>query len=277
VAYTHGATGPARAIWWKRENLLPGFALVVLTVVAWGYTLAQGDAMHGMAGPAATSTLGSMGTPGTLEPARPLIQATDLGLFLFGWAVMMLAMMLPAALPLLLLYRTIARNRLRPLVAAGGIVALLAGYLGVWTLAGLPVYAYQLLTAVAGPILTVLPGLLLLAGGVYQFTALKQGCHTRCSNPLFFLMHTWRPGVTGAVRLGVLHGIDCLGCCAGLMLALVGLGMMHVAWMLMAAVIIFVEKTHPSGHRVARPLGLVLIVGGVVVLGASLLSSPMVM
>ncbi len=76
--------------------------------------------------------------------------------------------------------------------------------------------------------------------------------------------------MTGALRLGILHGIDCLGCCGGLMLALVALGMMNVAWMLTAAVIIFVEKTVPGGHQVARPLGIVLVLGGIVVLGMAL-------
>jgi predicted metal-binding membrane protein len=85
-------------------------------------------------------------------------------------------------------------------------------------------------------------------------------------------MQHWRPGATGgALRLGVLHGIDCLGCCAGLMVGLVALGMMNLAWMLTAAVVIFVEKTVPGSHRIARPLGVIMVVGGVVLLGASLL------
>jgi predicted metal-binding membrane protein len=75
----------------------------------------------------------------------------------------------------------------------------------------------------------------------------------------------------------MLHGIDCLGCCAGLMVALVALGMMNIAWMLTAAVIIFGEKTLPGGHRIARPLGIVLVIGGMVLLGALLFSNRMVM
>ncbi len=77
--------------------------------------------------------------------------------------------------------------------------------------------------------------------------------------------------------MGILHGVDCLGCCAGLMVALVALGMMNIAWMLTAAVIIFAEKTLPGGHRIARPLGVVLVVGGLVVLGVSLFSRQMAM
>ena len=288
---SHAAIGTAVARWWRRENLLPGLALLALTAIAWGYTLSQARSMNRMAMPAApanmsappaSTAMGNMdsmdmptmsdGTMAAAESPAAIVRPGDLILFLVGWAVMMVAMMLPAALPLILLYRIIARKRLQTSAATAGMVALLAGYVGVWTLAGLPVYAYTLVSASQGPAIAVLPGLLLVAGGIYQFTALKHGCHARCSNPLFFLMNRWRPGVTGAARLGLLHGVDCLGCCVGLMLALVALGMMNVAWMLTAAVIIFAEKTLPSGHRIARPLGVALVIGGVVIVGRALLN-----
>ncbi len=113
--------------------------------------------------------------------------------------------------------------------------------------------------------------MLLMAGGAYQFTALKGGCHARCSNPLFLLMNEWRPGAIGALRMGVSHGIDCLGCCLGLMAGLVALGMMNLALMFSVALVIFAEKTLPSGHRIARPLGVLMVVSGAVFLGFSLL------
>jgi predicted metal-binding membrane protein len=191
-------------------------------------------------------------------------------LFLLGWTAMMVAMMLPATLPLILLYRTFARKRLSPARARIGTAILLVGYVAVWAMAGLPVYAYNTLTGAAGSLTVVLPALLLIVGGVYQFTPLKRICHARCSSPLFFLMQNWRPGATGAVRLGMIHGVDCLGCCAGLMVGLVALGMMNLAWMLTAAVIIFAEKTIPNSHRIARPLGVVMVAGGVVLLATAL-------
>lgn len=134
------------ATWWKRENLLLGLALLVLTAIAWVYTLSQAGAMRDMAMPAATDsvtgptmpsdtdTMGSMEMPasspeqtGTVEPAGAMVQPGGLSLFLVGWAVMMIAMMLPAALPLILVYQTIARRRLGPRAAIVGIVALLVG------------------------------------------------------------------------------------------------------------------------------------------------------
>ncbi len=149
-------------------------------------------------------------------------------------------------------------------------VVLLAGYLAVWAAAGTPVYAYSRLTA-TGSLAAVLPALLLVVGGIYQFTPLKRICHARCSSPLFFLLHNWRQGPAGALRLGVVHGRDCLGCCAGLMASLVALGMMNLAWTLTAAVVIFADKTFPGSHRLARPLGVLMIAAGAALLAASLL------
>jgi predicted metal-binding membrane protein len=238
--------------WSQRKNLLPGLALVTLAAAGWSYV-----AYHS----SPTSSIGSMAMDG---PGGGVV-------FLFGWTAMMTAMMVPATLPLILLYRTIARKQLRPARSQIGMVVLLTGYLAVWAAAGMPVYAYSLLVTPAGWLATVLPAALLVVGGIYQFTPLKRLCHVRCSSPLFFLLQHWREGATGALRLGVVHGLDCLGCCAGLMVSLVALGMMNLAWVLTAAVVIFVEKTIPGSHRLARPLGVLMIVGGVALLGASLL------
>jgi predicted metal-binding membrane protein len=243
--------------WRRRENLLPGLALIVLAAAGWAYVAYQAGSMQNMG-----SAVGGMAMGGIGETV----------LFLSAWAVMMVAMMVPATLPLILLYRTIARNRLSGVQAQVGVVALLVGYIAVWTAVGLPAYAYALFADRAGLLATMLPALLLVVGGIYQFTPLKRICHARCSNPLFFLMQNWRSGAAGALRLGVVHGVDCLGCCAGLMVGLVALGMMNLAWMLTAAVIIFAEKTIPGSHRIARPFGVVMVAGGVVVLATSLLS-----
>ena len=191
--------------------------------------------------------------------------------FLSGWTAMMVAMMVPATLPLILLYRTIAGNRLSLVQARVGMLSLLVGYIAVWASAGLPVYAYNSLANAAGSLAAVLPALLLIVGGAYQFTPLKRICHARCSSPLFFLMHNWRSGATGALRVGMLHGVDCLGCCAGLMVGFVALGLMNLAWMLTAALIILAEKTLPNSHRIARPLGVVMVAGGVGLLATSFL------
>jgi len=149
--------------------------------------------------------------------------------------------------------------------------ALLAGYVAVWAVAGLPVYVYALAAETVGRFVAALPAALLVSGGAYQFTSLKSSCHARCSNPLSFLMQKWRPGTAGALRLGTLHGFDCLGCCAGLMAGLVALGMMNLALVFTAELVIFAEKTLPEGHRIARPLGVLMVAGGILLLGLTLL------
>jgi predicted metal-binding membrane protein len=240
--------------WRKRENLLPGLALLVLTVVGWAFIAYQASTMNSM-----ESMSGArISTMGGFVP------------FVLGWTAMMVAMMIPATLPLILLYRIVARQRLSPVRARVGMTALLLGYISVWAIAGLPVYVYALTAQTIGRFAVVLPAVLLVIGGIYQFTSLKRSCHARCSNPLFFLMQKWKPGTVGALRLGVLHGVDCLGCCAGLMIGLVALGMMNLALVFTVALIIFAEKTLPNSHRIARPLGVLMVVGGVAFLGLTL-------
>lgn len=249
-------TPPILERWRRPENLVPGLALLALALVGWAYVAYQAASVGSMR--SAVDGTAMSGTWGLV-------------LFLSSWAVMMVAMMVPATLPLILLYRHMTYKRLGPARARIGMVLLLGGYVVIWTFAGLPVYAYNSFASVAGYLAGVFPALLLVVGGAYQFTPLKRICHARCSSPLSFLMHNWRPGAAGALRLGAIHGVDCLGCCAGLMVGLVALGMMNLAWMLTAAVVIFVEKTIPGSHRVARPLGVLMIVGGVALLCASLL------
>jgi predicted metal-binding membrane protein len=255
LEHTSAFTPSVLEQWRRRENLLPGLALLVLTVVGWVYIAYQASIMGSMETMSGTR----ISTMGGFVP------------FVLGWTAMMVAMMIPATLPLILLYRTVTRQRLSPIQARVGTMALLAGYIAVWAVAGLPIYGYALTAETIGRFAAVLPAVLLVSGGVYQFTSLKRSCHARCSNPLFFLMHKWKPGTAGALRLGVLHGIDCLGCCAGLMIGLVALGMMNLALVFTVALIIFAEKTLPDSHRIAPTLGFVMIVGGVAFFGFSLL------
>jgi predicted metal-binding membrane protein len=242
--------------WRKRENLLPGLALVVLAGGGWAYVAYQASAMGAAEGAMASARISTMG--GFIP-------------FVMAWTAMMAAMMIPATLPLILLYRTVVRQRSSTGQARVGTAAVFAGYISVWAVAGLPVYVYALAAETVGSFASAIPAVLLVIGGAYQFTSLKGSCHARCSNPLFFLMQKWRPGPVGALRVGVLHGLDCLGCCAGLMVGLVALGMMNLALVFTAALLIFAEKTLPYSHRIARPLGILMIGGGVALLALILL------
>ena len=240
--------------WRRRENLLPGLTLLILTVLGWIFIIYQASAMDDMQSMSGVR----ISTMGGFIP------------FILGWTAMMVAMMIPATLPLILLYRTVSRQRLNFIQATVSTATLFLGYIAVWAVAGFPVYLYALTAEAVSLYAIVLPAVLLVIGGVYQFTSLKRSCHARCSNPLFFLMQKWKPGMAGALRLGVLHGLDCLGCCIGLMVGLVALSMMNLALVFTVALIIFAEKTLPKSHRTARPLGALMVTGGVVLLGFSL-------
>lgn len=163
--------------------------------------------------------------------------------FLAAWTVMMAAMMLPSALPLMLLYRR---------GTSGVRIAWLAtGYLAVWAVAGVPaLLAWRLPTSIAGP-------LALAAAGIYQFTPLKATCLRRCRTPADFLIQHWGKG---PLRLGVLYGFWCLGCCWALMTVLVLTGAMGLAWVVGLAGVVALEKLAPRGMLWARLTGAAFLI-----------------
>ena len=170
--------------------------------------------------------------------------------FLFGWFVMMVAMMLPSAMPLVLLYAR--QHRAEPLVA---------GYLLVWAGAGIPVYAlHRAVDLMMVPAVAV--AAVLIGAGIYQLTPLKTACLRRCRSPVGFLMQRWR---SGGFRLGVEHGAYCVGCCWGLMAVLVVAGAMGFAWAAAIALLVFAEKVLPAGPWVARGAAGALVALGIAV------------
>ena len=173
------------------------------------------------------------------------------------WAVMMAAMMLPASAPLLLLY---ARARQDHRGVPQSAVVLL-GYLLVWALFGLIAAAVQHRWLAGADLLADrrAQAALLAAAGIYQFTALKRACLGRCRSPAAFLARHFRPGLIGAVRLGILHGITCVGCCWLLMLLLFVGGVMNLAWVALLTLLVSAEKLIPGGERVARLAGAALV------------------
>jgi predicted metal-binding membrane protein len=190
------------------------------------------------------------------------------------WIVMMAAMMLPGATPMILLHATLARRRYvlqRAAVAANGLFAL--GYVAVWS--GFALGATVLQWALADAALLSpmtqasskgLAGTLLVAAGIYQFTPLKQTCLRHCRSPLDFIMSHWRNGPAGSYAMGVRHGAYCLGCCWALMLLLFVGGVMSLAWIAGLASFVLVERLAPYGHWTARLAGVALLGWGAVVL-----------
>jgi predicted metal-binding membrane protein len=194
--------------------------------------------------------------------AGPGTDLGGLGWFVGIWVAMMAAMMLPSVAPTVLLFARVSREQARRgrdrLVPAWLFVA---GYLAVWTAAGLAAYGVSggtgwLAWDGAGPYVA---GVALAAAGVYQLTPLKDVCLRHCRSPLHFLFHAWRGGRLGAVRMGAEHGAYCLGCCWGLMVALFAVGVMSLFWMGVLAAVILLEKLAPGGRGLSRVFAVALV------------------
>jgi len=196
--------------------------------------------------------------------AGPGTDLGGLGWFLGIWLTMTAAMMLPSSALMVLAY-----VKASPTARAGSFVL---GYLGAWTAYGLAAYALYRLVERAGLGWldwqrggSYVAGAAIAAAGLYQLSPLKQACLRHCRGPLRYIVHGWREGRSGAVRMGLEHGLFCVGCCWGLMLALFALGVMSLFWTALVAAAIFAEKVLPRGERLAGALALVLVALGLLV------------
>jgi predicted metal-binding membrane protein len=195
--------------------------------------------------------------------------ALVLPVFLVGWLFMLLAMMLPTSLPVVSLFATMTRRRVdhHRLV-----LLLLTGYLGVWSVFGIAIHAFDAMLhalvrqseGLAEHGWLIGPAVLVLAGA-YQFTPLKYHCLDKCRSPLSFITERWRGRAErrSAFRLGVDHGAFCIGCCWSLMLVMFAVGVGSLGWMLGLGTVMAIEKNVSWGRRLSLPLGVVLVVAGV--------------
>ncbi|GAC1702239.1 MAG: hypothetical protein NVS9B4_07150 [Candidatus Acidiferrum sp.] len=191
---------------------------------------------------------------------------------------MMIAMMLPSAMPMLLVYRRASAFRGEKRLAAAMFV-LGGGYFFVWTLFG--VVAYLIGVFVAGTAMQseafsrALPlagGLALCIAGIYQLTPWKSACLKHCRDPLALVANHLHGGASGALRLGIHHGALCAACCWALMLIQLVLGVMNLTVMLAIAAVIALEKLLSKGELVAKVVGVAAIAAGVVIAASSLRS-----
>jgi predicted metal-binding membrane protein len=184
------------------------------------------------------------------------------------WAVMMAGMMLPSASPLLLLYGTAAR-RLGGDTGARAwrrIYALAAGYVVIWALFSAGATALQRILStllIVSPMMALTSrtatAVTLALAGLYQLTPLKRTCLRACQSPLSFMMYRWRWGSIGAFRMGVDHGVYCVGCCWALMLLLFAGGVMNLTVIVALTLLVALEKLLPIGAVAARISGAALI------------------
>jgi predicted metal-binding membrane protein len=197
------------------------------------------------------------------------------GLFVAGWTLMTMAMMLPTTVPLLILFHRMLDCGA---MAAWLIGLVISGYLSVWTLSGVILHLvnWYLHTAVnqfSWPTSSsVITGAALLAvAGLYQFSPLKYACLDKCRSPLSFITSRWQGGnkTVQALRIGAEHGVFCVGCCWSLMLVMFVVGAGSLIWMLLLGIVMALEKNLPWGRRLSAPVGAALLglAGAVLITG----------
>ena len=241
----YGALPPA-----ERWTLLGAVAAV--TAGAWGWMLHMALEMDAMMS-------GGLAEAWMPPGASGLWSSYDFWMLFAMWAVMMVAMMTPSALPTIKMHLTVTRNR--PDATRRSLLwgLFLAGYLSAWvgfsgviTFVQWPLHRWGLLDPMMESRSGLMSGLLLVAAGLYQWTPWKDACLNQCRSPLQFLMARWRDGAAGAWRMGVENGLFCVGCCWALMLVLFALGVMNMLWVAALTLFVLAEKAMPGPSRLFR-------------------------
>lgn len=253
----------------RREQLVVGFGLAAITALAWLYVLL--GAGTGM------STI-AMSTWQFPPPRPEMAMAGDWNAaywltMLVMWWVMMIAMMVPSAAPMILLYARVFRHgQARGQISQSLVptAAFAGGYLACWLAFSLVATALQFALEQAGLVHGMwmwstdrwLTAGLLIVAGLFQLTPFKAACLEHCRSPAAFLSRHWRPGRLGAFRLGIVHGAYCLGCCWALMLLLFAAGVMNLVWIAGLAALVLLEKLAPFGANLAPATSAILIGAG---------------
>ena len=270
----------------RRDRLVVVIALVAVLVLSWVYVLA--GAGMGMS----AFEMTRMTQPVGVDSPQPSLQGMSMGgtavggtmvtgawtvgyavVIFFMWWVMMFGMMLPSAAPLLLLFARMMRkekDKGAPYVPTGvfalGYVIMWAAFSAIATGAQWGLEASGLLSGIMVGTSAVLGAGLLIAAGVWQLTPWKNACLRHCRSPIGFLSAHWRPGRTGAFKMGLVHGAFCLGCCWFLMALLFYGGVMNLYWIIGLALYILIEKLLPAGARIGQLTGVILIAWGATLL-----------
>jgi predicted metal-binding membrane protein len=262
----------------RRDRRVVIAALTTVIALSWGYLLTGAGMGTSALEMTRMSQLGFSERMAGMPMMTPASWTCGYAvLMFFMWWSMMLAMMLPSAAPMVLLFATVNRRQRdagHPYVATS-VFAL--GYIAAW--AGFSLVAAMLQwglerTGLLSPTLVganlIFGGVLLLAAGVYQLTPIKRSCLRHCRSPIAFLGTHWRQGARGALRMGVEHGVYCVGCCWFLMGLLFFGGVMNLYWIIGLALFVFLEKTVPTGHWLGYATGVALSVWGVAMLALAL-------
>jgi predicted metal-binding membrane protein len=249
----------------RRDRLLMAFGLAVTTVLAWFYLLREAAAMNAMAAEAQMHAAMGMAN-------MRMWGASDwFGLFVM-WAVMMVAMMLPSAAPMILLVLAVYGRRADD-QARTSAVMFVAGYVVAWAAFSAAAATLQfglhrtaLLAADMRFRSAALSGAVLILAGVYQWLPIKNVCLGHCQSPLRFLTEHWREGPRGGLMMGIDHGLFCVGCCWLVMTLLFVVGVMNLWWVAALAAFVLLEKLAIRGAVVSRMAGIAAAAWGVYLL-----------
>ena len=248
----------------QRDRAILITAIITITLLAWAYTLWLTAQMGGI------ETLAAGSVP---SPAFRPWTVSDIVMMSIMWAVMMVGMMTPSVTVMVVLHATVARKAAansRPLVATGWF---LAGYLSAWIVFSFSACGAQWILTRLGLLTSTgvsgtFGGVILIGAGLYQWSSLKDICLKQCQKPFDFLMRHGgiRLEPFGALRLGAVHGLYCVGCCWVLMALLFVGGIMNVLWIVGLTVLIVVEKVAPTGSLIPRLAGALMVAAGLLLL-----------
>ena len=248
----------------KRDRAIVLAGLAAVAALSWLYLIDMARAMaamdmkDGMAGAMTAVNIWSSG---------------DYAAMFVMWAVMMVGMMLPSAAPMILMFAAISRKKReasQPYVSTAWFAA---GYIVAWTLFSALATVLQaelnrlaLLNMNMESVSALFGGALFLAAGVYQWTPWKHSCLIKCRSPLDFILNKWRDGSDGALRMGLEHGLYCVGCCWFLMGLLFAGGVMNLLWVAAIAIFVMAEKVLPRGGWIANASGAAMAAFGIFLL-----------
>ncbi|MCH8906066.1 MAG: DUF2182 domain-containing protein [Candidatus Heimdallarchaeota archaeon] len=185
--------------------------------------------------------------------------------FVFVWTVMMVAMMLPSIIPMVLLFTKLSQSRVQFGHNVVPTFLFVLGYFVIWGLMGTGLAVINfVIYPIFKPWNRLIAGSAFVLAGLYQSTHWKNLCLGHCRSPIQFLSHGWQDGSLGAIKMGSIHGIYCVGCCWGLMIALIAAGMMNPAYMGLIGIFIFIEKISSNGQFLAKIIGYVFVIFGLV-------------
>lgn len=258
----------------RRERWIVGGGLLLICVLCWAYLLA---------GSGTGMSIGAMTSWQFPPPAMDAAGGASWSaawwiVMLLMWWIMMIAMMVPSAAPMILLYARVYRHaqEAEETSAVAPTATFAAGYLLAWLLFSFLATGLHFALEQSGFVhrmtmwstTAALSGSFLVVAGLYQFSPWKNRCLHHCRSPVSFLSTHWRKSRAGALRMGLDHGLYCVGCCWSLMLLLFVGGVMNLVWIAALAAIVLLEKLHRSGRLVARGAGAMLTAAGVFLLVA---------